>query len=250
MNASSALADRAARHAALADPIRLRIVDLLTLGDASPGELRENLGITSNLMAHHLRQLESAGMVTRRRSDADRRRSYVALAPKALDDLAPCPSLAARRVVFVCTGNSARSQLAAALWNSRPGSDTSEVPAASAGTHPADRIAPGAIAVARRRGVDLPDGLPKHVDDVLAPDDLVVTVCDAAHEELPGVDSMHWSIADPVTDGSDGAFDEAYDTLAARVAQLTAALSGPRAPSAPRGSNHAPTHPPLEGRAS
>ncbi|WP_062206428.1 arsenate reductase/protein-tyrosine-phosphatase family protein [Demequina salsinemoris] len=219
MNASS-LADRAARHAALADPIRLRIVDLLTVGDATPGELAEQVGIASNLMAHHLRQLEAAGLTTKRRSDADRRRSYVTLAPDALADLLPHPRLAARRVVFVCTGNSARSQLAAALW-----SESSTVPGASAGTHPADRIAPGALAAADRHGLTIPDALPRHLDQVLAPDDLIVTVCDSAHEELVGADALHWSVADPVADGTDPAFDTAYETLARRIVHLSATVT-------------------------
>ncbi len=220
MNASSSLEDRAARHAALADPIRLRIVDLLTLGDATPGELREELGISSNLMAHHLRQLESVGMVAKRRSDADRRRSYVALASHALQDLSPTPTLAARRVVFVCTGNTARSQMAAAAWNA-----ASTVPAESAGTHPGARISPAAIAAAGRHGVSIPDALPRHLSEVLAPDDLVVTVCDAAHEELADADALHWSFANPSDDGSDEAFDEAFALIANRVTQLAPALT-------------------------
>ncbi|WNM24604.1 helix-turn-helix domain-containing protein [Demequina capsici] len=230
MNSSSSLAARAARHAALADPIRLRIVDLLTASDATPGELREQVGITSNLMAHHLRQLEAAGLITKRRSDADRRRSYVTLAPGSLEDLVPAPRFAARRVVFVCTGNSARSQLAAALWNEAQlnesqRSGTVPVPAASAGTHPADRIAPGAVATANRHGLNLPDVLPRHVGEVLAPDDLIVTVCDSAHEELDGADAIHWSVANPSVDGSDAAFDLAFDVLAERIARLTPTLT-------------------------
>src|SRR5204862_2194340 len=83
------------------------------------------------------------------------------------------------RVVFVCTRNSARSQLAASLWNG-----ASAVPATSAGTHPAPEVHPGAVAVARRRHLSLVPQPPRHVDDVLAAQDLVVTVCDNAHEEL------------------------------------------------------------------
>ena len=87
----------------------------------------------------------------------------------------------ARRVLFVCTRNSARSQLAAALWQ-----QVSEIPSTSAGTHPADRIAQGAIDVARRHGVDLADLPPRRLDEVADEEDFVVTVCDNAHEELPG----------------------------------------------------------------
>jgi len=107
---------RAALHAALGDPGRLTIVDTLAWGEASPGELAAQLGMTSNLLAHHLRVLEDAGLLTRHRSEGDRRRSYVALRRAALDLLTPAgPAVTAERVVFVCTHNSARSQLAEAI---------------------------------------------------------------------------------------------------------------------------------------
>src|SRR6478609_9967241 len=74
---------RAAVHAALGEPVRLAIVDRLALGDASPGELAEAVGLGSNLLAHHLKVLEDAGVIRRVRSEGDRRRSYVQL---RLDD--------------------------------------------------------------------------------------------------------------------------------------------------------------------
>ncbi|GHJ59846.1 putative regulatory protein, ArsR family [Nocardioides sp. OK12] len=214
---------RVARHAALADAARLRVVDLLVLGDASPGELRAALGLSSNLLAHHLGVLERAGLVTRHVSQADRRRSYVSLEVRALDDLAPTGGrggVEARRVVFVCTANSARSQLAAALWNT-----TGTVPGLSAGTHPADRVAPGARAAARRRGLRLADE-PVRLADVAAPGDLLVTVCDRAHEELaPGTPTgPHWSVPDPVPVGTDAAFDDAAAEIERRVARLATHL--------------------------
>lgn len=219
---------RAARYAALADPVRLRIVDLLTLGDAAPVEVQRELGISSALLAHHLRVLDRAGFLIRSRSEADRRRTYLRLAPGALDDLIPTPTLAARRVVFVCTGNSARSQLAAALWR-----EASPIPGASAGTHPAERVDPGAVAAARRHGLELEDATPRHLDEVASADDIVVTVCDRAHEELDGEDRLHWSVADPVADGSETAFDEAYEQLAARIDALATRMTGPNGSTRP-----------------
>src|SRR5262252_8828353 len=136
---------RAAVHAALADPARLQITDILLAGDASPSELAAMLAMPSNLLAHHLHVLEQAGVITRRRSEGDRRRTYLRLMPGALDPLAPPPARAARRVLFVCTANSARSHLAAALWRR-----ASSIPVTSAGTHPGDAIHPGAIEAARR----------------------------------------------------------------------------------------------------
>ncbi len=209
-----------ARYAALADPVRLRIMDLLTLGDAAPVELQAELGVSSSLLAHHLNQLEHAGLLLRTRSEADRRRTYLHLAPGAFMGLAPSPALGVRRVVFVCTGNSARSQLAAALWH-----DASDIPVASAGTHPADAIEPGAIAAADRHGLTLRAARPRTLAEVLDVDDFVVTVCDTAHEELAGEGRVHWSVPDPVRDGSDAAFDAAFEDLAARIQSLAPMLT-------------------------
>src|SRR5690606_17305833 len=96
---------RARLHAALADPARLRIVDVLSLGDASPSELAELLAAPSNLVAHHLGVLEREGVVSRKRSEADRRRNYVQLVPGALEHLTPRVQRTVARVVFVCTRN-------------------------------------------------------------------------------------------------------------------------------------------------
>lgn len=214
------LGRRAAAHAALGDPTRLRIVDHLLTADASPSELGAMLGISSNLLAHHLRALERAGLVSRRRSEGDGRRTYLRLADSGLELLSPPASDPPTRVLFVCTGNSARSQLASALWR-RAGT---AVPAASAGTHPADRIAPGAVDAARRHALPLPRTRPRHVDDVLADGDLVVTVCDRAHEEAAVRADLHWSVPDPVPAGTQRAFDAAYDEIAARVTTLARRL--------------------------
>ncbi|MDX6419070.1 MAG: ArsR family transcriptional regulator, arsenate/arsenite/antimonite-responsive transcriptional, partial [Trebonia sp.] len=99
---TSDLERRAAMHAALADPARLAITDTLADGDASPSELAAMLTVPSNLLAHHLRVLEEAGMVTRHRSEGDKRRSYLRLVPGSLDSLlAGAPAWSARRVLFV-----------------------------------------------------------------------------------------------------------------------------------------------------
>jgi protein-tyrosine-phosphatase len=209
------LETRAARHAALAEPTRLRIVDLLQLGDASPLLLQRHLGLGSNLLAHHLAQLAEAGLIERHRSEGDRRRTYIRLVLGALDFLGGAPTLSAERVLFVCTGNSARSQLAAALW-----SQASDVPAASAGTHPAPGVAKGAVAVAQRNGLSLADARPRRIADVATGGELIVTVCDSAFEEIGDDARLHWSISDPVPLGSQRAFDEAFVQIAARIEHL------------------------------
>lgn len=212
---------RVAVHAALADPVRLMVVDALSVADQSPTELLTLLEIPSNLLAHHLGVLERAGIVTRARSEGDRRRSYLRLVPDALALLGP-PTIdrAANRVVFVCTQNSARSQLAAALWTRH-----SPVPATSAGTHPAPRIHPGAVKAARRHRLPLHPNTPRRLTDVLQPGDVVIAVCDLAHEELTTDPTrMHWSVTDPVPVGDPAAFDHALDDLTGRITRLAPAI--------------------------
>ena len=211
---SADLAWRAAGHAALGDLARLQVIDALGVGDRSPSDLAAELAIPSNLMAHHLKVLESAGLVTRVRSEGDRRRTYVRRLPAALARLGRVPQapLPPGRVVFVCSANSARSQLAAALWAGRGGD------AASAGTHPADRINPGAARVARAHGLRLLAEAPAGIDDVLTPSDTIVTVCDSADREVDAA-HVHWSVADPVRAGSARAFERALTELAGRIDQ-------------------------------
>lgn len=224
MNTDENLTRRAAMHHALGDPTRLAIVDALAFGEASPTELQALLAIPSNLLAHHVRVLDQAGVTRRTRSEGDRRRTYLGLVSGALAAPAPAAGRDAPRVVFVCTQNSARSQLAAAIWNAGRWNDDAPVPATSAGTRPASAVHPGALAAARRHDVPLRPGTPRHVVDVVEPADLVITVCDSAHEELGG-DAAHWSIPDPARVGNDGAgdpaaFDRAVADLAGRISRL------------------------------
>jgi protein-tyrosine-phosphatase len=198
----------------------LRIVDTLGLGDASPAELGSALDMPSNLLAHHLKVLETAGLVSRRRSDADARRVYLRLIPGTLAGLATGPLSQPGRVVFVCTANSARSQLAAAIWRG-----TTDLPVASAGTHPAAKIAPGARRAARRHRLPLPQVSPVELSTVLRDGDLVVSVCDNAHEELHGLDQIHWSVPDPVPVGTLAAYDDVIHDLGDRVHTLAARLN-------------------------
>ena len=209
-------------YGALADVTRLQIVDLLTVGDASASELGSALGVPSNLLAHHLKVLERAGLVTRHRSEGDARRSYLSLRNRAaVRDIASAPRVMVtpRRVLFVCTANTARSHLAAALWRR-----VSPVRASSAGTHPGDRVNPGAVAVAERHGLALPGVAPRLLADALREGDVIITVCDRAHEELGDLGWAHWSIPDPVTSVAEDAFEAAYDDLAARVDVLAPTL--------------------------
>jgi protein-tyrosine-phosphatase len=215
---SAGLVARARLHAALGEPARLAIVDRLLLGDASPSELGQALGLASNLLAHHVKLLEQAGVLERSRSEGDHRRTYLRLRPDVLGGLVPAGAVTAPRVVFVCTHNSARSQLAAALWRRR-----SRVPTASAGTEPARRVHPLAVAAARERGLSLARARTAHVGEVLRQDDLVVAVCDNAHEALT-MRRLHWSVPDPASASTEGAYQQALDDLADRVDRLAPAV--------------------------
>jgi ArsR family transcriptional regulator, arsenate/arsenite/antimonite-responsive transcriptional repressor / arsenate reductase (thioredoxin) len=214
---------RAAVFAALGEPVRLALVDRLVTGDASPGELAADVGLGSNLLAHHLGVLEDAGIIRRVRSEGDRRRSYVQLRldhptvwAAAISGRVPNGFPAGPRVLFVCTANSARSQLAAAIWN-----HLSTIPATSAGTHPGPRIHPRALAVAGRHGLHIEGDHTQPLDDVLREDDLIVAVCDNAHEELgQALPRLHWSIPDPVPINTNAAFEQAYTDINRRVHHL------------------------------
>jgi protein-tyrosine-phosphatase len=183
------------------------------------------LGLPTNLVAHHLKVLQDAGIVRRSPSEGDRRRTYLRLVPEALTDLIPASFGGAPRVVFVCTQNSARSQLAAALW-----ARSSPVPVASAGTDPARRVHPRAVRVGHRHGLPLGRARTAHVSDVLRPGDLVIAVCDNAYEQL-GADGgrrLHWSVPDPAPADTDDAFEAAFTDIARRIGRLAPALHTPR----------------------
>ncbi|MDQ1123373.1 arsenate reductase/protein-tyrosine-phosphatase family protein [Microbacterium trichothecenolyticum] len=204
---------RADAFAALADPGRLRIVDLLAHGDLAPSEISRALGMASNLVAFHLGVLVDRGVVRKSRSESDGRRSYVRLVPEVFDTLAPEPVRVRGRVVFICTANSARSQLAEALWNA-----ASAIEAVSAGIDPGAQVNPGAVAAAERHGIVLAsDARPRPLQAVARPGDYLITVCDRAHEKLGGIDDVHWSIRDPAVAATPAAFDDTVDELRRRV---------------------------------
>ena len=219
--------DRATRFAALGDVHRLEIVDQLMISDRTPRELSKMCCLSSNLLAHHLDVLESAKLIRRRQSSGDRRNRYVALEPRCFEGLLPATTVVhddpARlsRALFVCRRNSARSQLAAALWNSR-GIGSAE----SAGTHPAEVIHPNTIEAAKRANLRLPLVKPRHIDDVTETPDIVVTVCDEAREEIEvGENWLHWSLPDPVQSRSVRAFERTIEELNIRINSLRMTLS-------------------------
>ncbi len=212
---TSELLRRAAIHSALGEPARLAIVDELSVSDRSPRDLGLRLHIPSNLLAHHLDTLENIGLILRSTSSGDARRRYVRLDPTNLHIIGPHRVSSRKPLLFLCTHNSARSQLAAAIWQARTGQ-----PARSAGTQPAAHIHRQAISAAKRNQIDIRDVAPSALGKI--PRNVqVVTVCDLVHEELRApLDWWHWSIPDPVPSGKPKAFDAVIAELEVRVNQV------------------------------
>lgn len=132
------------------------------------------------------------------------------------------------RVLVLCTGNSARSQIAEALLATR---GAGRVIAASAGSHPAAQVSRGAIEVLGRHGIDWTGRVPKRLDEVEGVRyDLVITVCDNAAEACPffpgAAAQVHWGLPDPADastpEAARLAFEETYQALAARIDALLA----------------------------
>ncbi len=218
---ASRRARRAAIHRALGDERRLAVVDALRLSDRTPGELAELTGLGSNLVAFHLGVLEEVGLIERTASEGDARRRYVRLRVATLAELGAAPGLVADEVLFICTQNAARSQLAAALWERATGR-----PAGSAGQQPAPAVHPLAVATAARHGIDLSAARPQGYDAVVTAPDLVVSVCDRAREAGPpfAAPTLHWSVPDPIAGGPEE-FEAAYRELAVRIDLLASSVT-------------------------
>ena len=232
----------------LSDPVRWQLVDELGRSDRRVGELVELVGKPQNLVSYHLAELRRAGIVTARRSAADGRDVYYRADLLACRDrlgavcrllhpglgLAPAPSdvngSPRAKLLFLCTGNSARSQMAEALVTHRSGG---RVSARSAGSHPKP-LHPNAVRVMAERGVDIADRPTKPLTRFTRHRfDRVITLCDKVREvcpEFPGSPlSSHWSIPDPAAGGDDqatyAAFVDVADDIEARVALLLADLA-------------------------
>jgi protein-tyrosine-phosphatase/DNA-binding transcriptional ArsR family regulator len=233
----------------IADPHRWAIVSQLALSDRRVGELTEMVGRPQNLVSYHLRELRDAGLVSSRRSSLDGRDTYYRLnlnrcsqlfahSAEALHPalrLVPDPVAPQRRgrvpkVLFLCTGNSARSQIAEALTVERSGHT---VRARSAGSHPKP-LHPNAVRVLAERGIDIAGNATKHLRSVARLRfDRVITLCDKVRDVCPefpeGVTTAHWSIADPAAAGDTDeatypAFRAVADELETRIDLLVAEL--------------------------
>ncbi|HEV2368989.1 MAG TPA: ArsR family transcriptional regulator [Acidimicrobiales bacterium] len=235
----------------IADPQRWQLLTELARSDRRVGELTELLEKPQNLVSYHLGALRNAGIVTARRSSADGRDTYysadiircgqllgatgAALHPGLrLERRAPSEITAWPRrpptVLFLCTGNSARSQMAEALLEHR---SDHVIRARSAGSHPKP-LHPNAVKVMAERGIDIGGRAPKHLDRFARSRFVrVITLCDKVKEicpEFPGQPStVHWSMADPAADAptdeaSYPAFERVADELDIRIPLLIAQM--------------------------
>lgn len=199
-------------------PVRWRLLRELVRSDRAVKELVALVGEPQSLVSYHLRLLRDGGLVTTHRSSADRRDSYYSIDLNACSDalqmtgaaLHPAlrlqppsvtmpPTGANRpRVLLLCTGNSARSQIAEALVEEMSGGI---VDADSAGSHPRP-LHPNAVRVLAERGIDIAANRSKHVDEFAGQQfDTIITLCDRIREVCPPFrsrpDQIHWSIPDP-----------------------------------------------------
>jgi protein-tyrosine-phosphatase len=134
-----------------------------------------------------------------------------------------------RKVLFLCTGNSARSIMAEAILN-RLGNG--RFAAYSAGSQPKGQVHPGTIRVLESKGYDVTRLRSKSWDEFTAPDgiqfDYIITVCNNAAGEvcpiIPGKPAkQHWDIPDPPAAGDvPQAFEEAYGLLTQHIAEFIA----------------------------
>jgi ArsR family transcriptional regulator, arsenate/arsenite/antimonite-responsive transcriptional repressor / arsenate reductase (thioredoxin) len=233
-----------------AHPVRWRLLSALAHSDLRVSELCSRLSLPQSLVSYHVGRLRALHVVRGRRSSADGREVYYVLdldrcgallidSGTALHPglrLAPAPPETRRdramrprrraRVLFLCTGNSARSQIAEALVEHLAGEI---LEASSAGSHPKP-IHPNAVRVLLERGIDIEGRSSKHLDESAGERfDYVVSLCDRVREvcpEFPGhPDTIHWSIPDPAREIGDDrqtypAFERTAEELARRVAFL------------------------------
>lgn len=228
-------------------PLRWRLLGELARSDRIVHELTERVGEPQNLVSYHLGKLRDARLVTARRSAADRRDTYygldlarfgrllsnaggalhpgLRLAPPQRDD-----ALAGAKVLFLCTGNSARSQMAEALAGALSGG---AIQAVSAGSHPKP-LHPNAVRVmAEDYGLDISANISKPLTDFADQEfDWVISLCDRVREVCPDFpdhpEVVHWSLPNPATGEPDDVtyplFQQTAAELATRIGFLLAEI--------------------------
>lgn len=239
MTANTALPSWPAFLKLLAHELRWQILTLLARSDYRGLEIVQRLKQPQNLISYHLRMLATQQLVSERRSIADGRDIYYSLNLEMLREryaaaaaalhpalIGPSPLLEeklslqitpAPRVLFLCTENSARSQMAEGLLRHLAGGTLEVV---SAGSQPTE-VHPVAIRVLAQMGVDISQQRSKHLDFFQNQSfDYIVTVCDRMREACPtfpgDCEQIHWSLSDPtaLVNVSERAREEAFEQLA------------------------------------
>jgi protein-tyrosine-phosphatase len=223
----------------LANDVRWQILSALAQSDLRVQEIVAAVAKPINLVSYHLRQLRKEGLVHERRSSADGRDIYYALdlvhlqtlyrdsgallhpalgaiaaPPQAADPLPPL------RVLFLCTENRARSQMAEGILRHL---GNGLVTVQSAGVRPAG-VYPLAVEALAEMGIDIAQQRSKHLDELEGQAfDRVITVCDQVREQCPAfggaAESIHWSIADPIAAAEKAQTADARRRIFAQTAQ-------------------------------
>lgn len=230
-------------------PLRWRLLSELARSDRMVNELTGLVGEPQNLVSYHLGKLRDGRLVSARRSSGDRRDTYYGLDLARIGGLlsatggalhpglrlTPPPRddrrIGTVKVLFLCTGNSARSPMAAALARARSGA---AIEAVSAGSQPRP-IHPNAVRVMRNEhGLDLSGHAARHLDAYAGERfDWVISLCDKVREvcpEFPGhPETIHWSVVNPATGEPDDVtyplFQQTAAELATRIEYLLAVLA-------------------------
>ena len=228
----------------LGNDVRWRLVAALAASDRKVNELVEAVGQPPNLVSYHLGQLRAARMVGERRSSADARDVYYSLdlerlqaalercavtihpglSPGSRHTAAPGPPEVAgqpTRVLFLCTHNSACSQMAEAILRQQGGD---AVAVSSAGSDPSE-VHPLALRTLADLGID-PAGLRAKSLSSFAGErfDYVITLCDIVRESCPSwpgePERLHWSLGDPsLVDASEEEAHLAFRSTAAEISR-------------------------------
>lgn len=238
----------------LANDVRWQILSVLAHGDLRVQEVAAAVGKPINLVSYHLKLLRDQALVHERRSSADGRDIYYTLDVGRLGEMyrrsgaqlhpalgsevkppLPGPGELPRRVLFLCTQNRARSQMAEGLLRALSGG---RIEVQSAGVRPGI-VHPLAVQALGEMGIDISQQRSKHVDELQGQAfDQVITVCDQVREQCPVFggepDLIHWSIEDPIAAAERASSDDerlavfvrAAEDLATRVRFLLLSQAG------------------------